>query len=269
MADFAHDHPNIALVFSFGTEDNLMHPWKADPKAEKQRIKTGLLPADAPYFDFVAGRYREVHGGKDAPRSGAGKGSFLRWAYFHFGRWSFAARGWWVPKVKPEPKPGGKGEEKEAAEEEPGEGAGKKEEAAAGAGEGAEQKEEAAAEAGGPRAGRKKPGQKPEPRGEAELNALRWFEREGIEGFVDWVAVSHPDFEGRKVEVGGIKPFLLLNPPASLLGELADKHFRFLAGLVDLLPEVRIERVQVDSLGEGLRRLTVTVVNRGYLPTLP
>jgi hypothetical protein len=35
------------------------------------------------------------------------RGSFSQWAYFHYGRWSLAARGWWVPKVEPAKPPEG------------------------------------------------------------------------------------------------------------------------------------------------------------------
>ena len=29
-------------------------------------------------------------------------GSFLEWAYFHYGRWALGTRGWWAPEMKPE-----------------------------------------------------------------------------------------------------------------------------------------------------------------------
>ena len=102
VADFAFDHPNIAVVFSFTLEDNLMHPWTSKPTGESERIKTSVLASDAPYLDFLARRYREIHGGKDAPPSPAGAGSFGEWAYFHYGRWSLGARAWWPPKIATE-----------------------------------------------------------------------------------------------------------------------------------------------------------------------
>jgi hypothetical protein len=101
VADFAFDHPNIAAVLTFTPDDNLFHSWKPDGQAEGQRIKTAVLGADAPFVEFVAEQYRQIHGGKDPAGPMRGGGSFSDWAYFHFGRWSWAARAWWVPRVVP------------------------------------------------------------------------------------------------------------------------------------------------------------------------
>lgn len=203
VADFAWAHPNVIAVFTFTPEDNLMNPWK--PKGDQGKAKTALLPEDAPYFDYVAERYRETHEGKDAPPSPGGEGSFSEWAYFHFGRWSFGARAWWIPKEGDAPK---------------------------------------------------------ETRGAEAIYALRWFEKEKIDGFVPWTPVDS------KTEVGGIRPFLLLNPPPKELDPLSEKHFAFLARLAELLPRLRIHEVKVDALGDGLHRITATVANVGYLPTV-
>ena len=237
VADFCFDHPNIALVFTFTPEDNLLHPWK--PGQETGRIRTTLAGGDQPYTDFLAERYRKLHGGKDAPGSPAGEGSFSEWAYYHYGRWSLAARAWWIPKVAEKP---------------------------------AEKADDAKAE--------KKDGEKPTadkpatdkiaPDGRAgdELNALRWFAQEKIDGFVDWKVVENPDFPNKKCEVGGIKPFYTLNPPAKEIDALADKHFQYLTGLCDLLPKLALHEPKVEPLGGGLFRVSVTVVNNGYLPTM-
>ena len=217
VADFAFDHTNIAIVFTFSLEDNLMRPWK--PGDGGGRIKTALLPGDAAEYEFLTKKYRDIRGGADAPDSAAGEGSFSEWAYFQYGRWSLAARGWWIPKVEP----------------------------AAAAGK------EPAKEATGP--------------GAELVNALRWFDREKIDAFVPWTPIQHPDFSGRRVEVGGFKPFLLLNPPAKELEALATKHTDFLVELARLMPEVKIHETKVEPLGGGIFRITATVVNRGYLPT--
>ncbi len=213
IAEFVHDHHNIAAIFSFSPDDNLMNPWKADPASEGNRIKTKLLQADAPFTDYLAEQYKKIHGGADCPASAAGEGSFTEWAYFHAGRWSFAARGWWIPKVPVEPAP-------------------------------------------------------TETRGADIANALRWFKQETIDGFVDWTPVDHPDFPGKKVEVGGIKPFFLLNPPAKELDGLAEKHRDFVVKLAGFLPTLSIGDVKIEALGEGVFRVTVPVLNTGYLPTM-
>lgn len=217
VADFAFDHPNIAAVFCFSPEDNLMHPWQPDDNEGK--VKSHIQRGDLAQFEFIAEKYRKLHGGSDAPASPPGEGSFSEWAYLQFGRWSFATRGWWIPKVAP---PAAK----------PGE--------------------------------EKKPD---EPRGAEQLNALRWLAQEKIDGFVPWKPIKHPDFPNRTVEVGGFKPFLLLNPPAKELGPLADKHTDFVLELARLLPQVKIHEAKADPLGGGIQRISVTVMNSGYLPT--
>ncbi len=60
-----------------------------------------------------------------------------------------------------------------------------------------------------------------------------------------------------------------MNPPAEELDPLARRHGDFLLHLADYLPRVAIEQVKVDPLGEGVVRVTVKVINRGYLPTAP
>ena len=195
FADFAFNHPNIAAVFCFSPEDNLMHPWK--PADQQGRIKTSLQKEDAAYLDLIAEKYRDMHGGKDAPSSPAGQGSFSEWAYFHYGRWSFAARGWWIPKVEPDKKAD--------------------EEKAPDANKSADDSKNDSANADDKKTAKKADDKKPDSRGADIVNALRWFDREKIDGFVPWKEVKHPDFPDKKVEVGGVKPFMMLNPPAKEL----------------------------------------------------
>ena len=242
IADFAFAHPNIAAVLTFTPEDNLFDTWKA---ADDGRIKNSILPGDSNYFNYVAQQYRTLHGGKDAPPVPNAEGSLAQWAYFHFGRWSFAARAWWIPKVPPKPEP--PKAEPPKADADP---------------------------AGGDKAA-EKPAEKPAPkavdekRGADEINALAWFAQEGIEGFVDWKPLEHVDFPGKKVEVGGFKPFLRLNPPAGQLDALADNHLKFLVKLGELMPQVKLEDVKVEALGGGLFRVSAAIINHGFLPTMP
>ena len=266
VADFLFEHQNVAAVLSFSPEDNLFHPWKPDSQREQERIKTTLLGADAPYVHLVAERYRELHGGKGAPESPRGEGSFVEWAYFHYGRWSFAARAWWVP-----PREGG--EEEKPKEEKPNENEKKEDEKKEGEKkEGEKRVDEDGDEAEDEKKGekRKKDEKKKDDKRNAEtIRALEWFAERGIPGFVEWTPVDHPDFPGKKVEVGGVKPFRLLNPPAEELDALAEKHIAFLLAVVDLLPQLKVHETRVEDLGGGVYRLTAAVVNAGYLPTMP
>jgi hypothetical protein len=219
VADFAFGHPNIALVLTFTPEDNLVDPWKPDLASESQRVKTNLLSADSPYFNRVAEEYRKLLGIEGTREAPEGAGAFHQWAYFHFGRWSFACRGWWIPQVKAEPDTAkkDKSEVKQGAE---------------------------------------------------ELNALRWFAQQKIDGFVDWKPISHPDFSGRSVEVGGFRPFVTLNPPAAQLEPLANTHWRLLEQLVAWMPRLTIDSAKAEPLGGNVWRVSAVVVNRGMLPTM-
>ncbi len=97
---------------------------------------------------------------------------------------------------------------------------------------------------------------------------MRWFESQKIDGFVPWQPIDSPDFPGKKVEVGGVKPFLLQNPPAKLFDPLAESHYRFVLELARLMPRIKIQDVKVEPLGDGIQRINVRVVNPGYLPTM-
>lgn len=231
VADFAFDHPNIVAVFTFSPLDNLFHPWKVNKQAENKRIKTTLLSKDEPYVKYFAEKYRELHGGKDAPNSPEGKGAFSEWAYFHYGRWSFAAQAWWVPKAKPPEK------QKEKDDED----------------------EETKAE-------QDKPSN--EKRGAEELNALRWFEQQDREAFVEWQEIEHPDFPDQTVEVGGFHPFVRLNPTKQEFEPLIEKHTKAVVELTQLFPQLAFGKTEVKTLGNGLYEITVIVRNEGYLPTM-
>lgn len=254
LADFALTHPQIGLVFTFAPEDNLFEPWKPDKDGE--RFKTNVISGDADHLNYLAEQYRELHGGNHPPDAPKAEGSFVHWAYFHWGRWSLGARGWWIPKTAAgEHQPAdGKPAEKPAADAEPA------------------KVEASKADAAKPDAAKAEPAKKKaseEKRGADDLNALRWFDKQGSAGFVAWQPIEHPDFPGRKVEVGGFKPFLLLNPPAAELDALADKHAAFLARLGQWLPQLKFDEVKVEPLGDGVFRLTVKVLNVGFLPTQP
>jgi hypothetical protein len=240
MADFAFDHPNIAAVIGFGVNDNLAQPWKPSPQAEQPRIKTTLLAEDAPYYDFIVDKYRKLAEPRDPPASGDGEGSFVKWAYFHYGRWAFESRAWWVPKVG--------GAVKASAKE----------------GDG-EERSTPPAQASPRREGGE---QKPDARTGDLIHALKWFEQNNIPAFAPWTEVKHPDFADRKVEVGGLKPFYLINPPADRLDALAETHYKFIAEVAGLLPTVSISDVKTEPLGGQTFRITATFLNSGYLPTM-
>lgn len=229
IADWCFDHQNIAVVFTFTPEDNLFHPWK--PGDDKGKIRTTITAADAAPLEFLAEKYRDTLQATNPPAAAKGRGSFSEWAYFHYGRWSLASRGWWIPQVA-------KSDEKPAPMK--------------------EAKEET-----------KKPTTEKETRGADDLNTLRWLEREKIDGFTPWTKIKHTDFPNQTVEVGGFHPLLHLNPPAQEFDALAKKHGEFVLQLAESLPKVIVRDQHVEALGAGLYKIRLKIANTGYLATQP
>lgn len=248
VADFCFDHPNIALVFSFSPEDNLLGAWQPNLAGPANEMFMRDKGEDRPHYDYLGNQYKQLlpDSGSLAnlPPSPAGAGSFTEWAYFHFGRLSLAARGWWPsPPVEAE-EPTGEAQPVDAASEQAEEPP---------AGQDAE-KEEPAVDVGD--------------RGKYDLIALQWMQAAGVDGFVDWQPVDDPDFPDQVVEVGGFKPYVSLNPPASELDGLASMHLDYLKQLAGLLPKLEFTSVKSTELGDGLYQVDVTVSNLGYLPTV-
>ncbi len=97
---------------------------------------------------------------------------------------------------------------------------------------------------------------------------LRWAESKGItQTFTPWKEIKHPDFPQQKVEVGGIDPFVLYNPPVEMVEEIVEKHTEFLIHLAGMAPSIDLVNVQTEKVSEGLTRITLKVLNRGDLPT--
>ena len=110
---------------------------------------------------------------------------------------------------------------------------------------------------------------KPDPRDPVkdERNALRWLRQYHPSAIVEWAEVAHPDFAGRKVEVGGLRPGALLNPPDSMLDSVRVRHARFIQQLAGMLPSVSLRGIRVERVGPQVFRITASVANVGYLPT--
>jgi len=102
----------------------------------------------------------------------------------------------------------------------------------------------------------------------ADVNFLRWAEAANVENaFVEWTEVRHPDFPDQTVEVGGMAPFVQLNPPYGEVRELASKHTDFAVRLGQLRAQVALTNIRQEQVDEGLWRVKATLVNTGQLPT--
>jgi hypothetical protein len=265
VADWLFTQPNIFLVFSFAPQDNLTKPWPI-AKDNGGRIKRQVLKEDGPFFQFLADMYGKQVAKENAPSAASVDGAFAPWGYYHFGRWSIATHGWWIPKVETKSD-----DATEEASEDETEASADADKAEGGEtsdnsqGDGDSQDKPNAEESKKDESGKTK--SERDDRGAADSNALAWFANHDIDGFAEWTEVEHPDFPGKKVEIGGFKPLVREHPPADELDELAKKHREFLSNVVELRARLEFEAPEVESLGAGVYRVTVAVLNRGFLPT--
>ena len=103
---------------------------------------------------------------------------------------------------------------------------------------------------------------------DANASYLRWAASQGITNtFTPWKAINHPDFPGKTVEVGGIDPFALINPPYKMVDNIVAKHTDFVVGLAAMAPQINLINLKSEKVGDGLTRVTLTVMNDGELPT--
>ncbi len=232
LFDFLYDAFNVYAVVSFGPHNNLSTPEQAGRSAAPAttpgqafrmggRRLTDWSQQDANVSAFVSEQYNRIVGAKDAPKTTAGNGNFVDWAYYHYGRYSFATPGWWVPKPAADAERGG---------------------ASRGAAGGSD---------------------------DPVANYLKWAESTGITNtFADWKTVDHPDFPGKQVEVGGLHPFVLHNPPYALVGDIVASHTDFLVTLAHQAPRIDIVNVRTEKVDNQLTRVTLQVFNAGQLPIL-
>jgi len=254
VIEFAFAHPNIAAVFSFSSQDNLMNPWKKEPGKNPQppssqpgrrrfspdeeesqpRFVSSVMDADEEYYAYIAAQYQKITGLKVAAKSAKGEGAFCDWAYYQYGRWSFAANPWWVPDTE-------KKSDTTAADT-------------------SRLKKEGRTKPEGPE-------EKPDECAD-QIKALRWIDANNIrDGFVNWTRIKHPDFPDNEVEVGGFRPYILTNPPPDSIEPISSKENSFLAMLAGKLPDISIRNLKVESIDKKVYRLKADIVNTGYLPS--
>jgi len=241
LADFVIAHPNIGIAFTFGAADNVSQT----PKGEApKRPPVALHEEDVAWYRELGKAWREALSLKKELGGATEPGTFSDWMYFHRGRLSLAARAW-SPTIQMELAKATKAKDETA-------------------------KKDNEAKSDKPDAEKdKKPAEKkePDPRNEEERAFLKWIDENSKDSFVPWKAYEHPDFPGKKAEIGGFAPFTRTNPPEKLLGDLAAKHGKFLTDLAGKLPRIGIRKIEAKHLGESVFDVTVQVENTGYVAT--
>lgn len=240
LAEFVIAHPEIGVVFSFGAADNLSQT----PKSEApKRPPTALHDDDAGWYRELGKAWREQLGLKKELPGNSEPGTFADWMYFHRGRLSLAARAWFpqlqVELARSQPKQGD-----ESKKESGGDG-----------------------EAKPDKSSTEKKAKENDPRNEDERAFLKWIDQSSPDSFLPWKSIEHPDFPGKRVEVGGFAPYAKVLPPAKQFNELTARHGAFLTDLAGRLPRVAIRRFESKALGESVFEITIQVENSGRLPT--
>lgn len=104
------------------------------------------------------------------------------------------------------------------------------------------------------------------PPADGEARWLYWNDKVvGGRAFVPLKAFDHPRLG--KVEIGGWRPGVRLNPPAESIDAIAGSQLVFLKDLIGRLPKIDVKDVTVTARGAGLFEIKATVSNEGLLPT--
>jgi len=193
---------------------------------------TSVLEDDQPYYEYLSKQFLDITKLKDAPDPKKGAGTFTDWIYYHTGRWSFSVRPWWAPvTVKRDTTSGDMARRMR------------------------------------PPTGRTQTETLSDEYTE-QLRALKWYDTNGYKDIaVPWIKMKHPDFPDREVEIGGLKPYVASNPPADSLNALAQPYVKFMTYLAGQLPTVALGHIKVEKINDNVYRITLDVVNNGYLPT--
>jgi hypothetical protein len=238
LADFVVAHPNIGIVLTYGAADNLCKTPKSGPPAGRSKPMEAISEKDIGYYEAFGKIYRAKLG-LDKELEGASEpGTFSDWMYFHRGRLSLAARPWDAAAAVAAVK-----SQKEENED-----------------------SEKPRDANTPDA-RKKSDKSEDKRGKDEREQIKWFDEHAPDAFLAWQVVEHPDFPGRRVEVGGWRPFAQTNPPLAILDEVAGKQGDFLTELAGRLPRLKIAKIECRLLADSIYEIEILVTNTGFLPT--
>ncbi len=96
--------------------------------------------------------------------------------------------------------------------------------------------------------------------------ALAWADSHPQEkGFIPWTRIDHPNLG--EVEVGGFVLFFLINPQPEVLERTINPHLIFFMQVLDHLPRLKIDRVQVTPMPDQKYRIRATISNPGWFPT--
>lgn len=249
LADFVVEHPNIGIVMTYGAADNLLKtPTGERPPGPREPLKS-IDEDDAGYYKVMGELYRESLGLDKELEGTSEHGTFSDWMYYHRGRLSLAARTW-SPAMAVALGEAAKNKEKKDDEEN----------------EGAEQSSESERESDKKQTGKEK--DEESERNERERKELKWFDEHWSEAFIQWQPIEHPDFPNQRVEIGGYRPFALMNPPVQMVEQVVAKQADFLTKVAQRLPRIGVRKIEARNLGRSVYEVEIQIENTGFLPTL-
>ena len=242
------------------------------------------IKGDLKFYEKISEEYKkflkEVKlDGKRLDPEKAEDGSFELWSYYHLGLPSFSQNFWTLPKVEKKKKEGSEitAEKLEKMTKEDFLALGK------------EKIDKFLKSVGAPKnikaeflingvkngvmtpkkmAGFMKNMKKPEDSstGTPEETALLDFSTKNLggKGFVDWKPFNHPTLG--EVEIGGVTPYSMTVPPASLINGLVSKQVPFIFKIIKKLPVIKIGEVRIKAKGSGVYGVKVWIENTGFIP---
>jgi hypothetical protein len=102
-----------------------------------------------------------------------------------------------------------------------------------------------------------------------EVEFLKYADKNKLNDvFIPWKIIDHPGFPGKKVEAGGLKPFVMINPPADSIEVLQNRHYRFITEIAEMHPELELLDIKTENAGENIFRISLKVHNKGIFATV-
>lgn len=83
-------------------------------------------------------------------------------------------------------------------------------------------------------------------------------------GFVEWESYDHPSLG--QVEIGGFVPYTSTTPPYSMVDSLVSLQIPWVLELAGELPDLYIYNTKVSSRGSGVYQLEAWIENRSFIP---
>ncbi len=228
LCEFVLLHRDIALVLTYGTLDNVVEKVKAEGKAPRLSANPseGIPESDAAVSTELGKRFKSL--GSAVKGDGKDAGTFQAWAQAQRGLWVVNVCPWTIPLEESAPKKDGESEAPAKKGED-----------------------------------KKKSEEKESP--SDEVKRLRWIDAKGESArFLPWKKFTHPELG--EVEIGGMAPYALCEPPAAERADIAAKNVEALIMLGEALPRVRLVEFAAKDMGAGLWEVTGALVNDSLLP---